>query len=222
MLRGIKGSIKIKDKRAIYSAASLESHRLITANRNIIESNVRRKVSSLIYTSLSNSQTVQSLLSGTLRDDFGLFGNTVQVTLNNIIAYISNNIHLNISPAKRDRSLFTISLELLKSSDMENIISLPMGAFPSKRGEVHWLEWLVTKGTQVVLGDYFIYPYAKGKTRSGGTKVMQKLVSSSGKPFRVDPQYAGTLNDNFIRTAVFDVEDEILNAISLEIQRIAV
>jgi len=220
MLRGIKGSIKIKDMKMIYDAASIESYKNIRASLPKIENAARSRVSSIILTSLQRSDTVQSLLSGSLRDDFGLFGNTVQITVDNIVKYIANNLTLIISQAKKNRAAYTISVQLLKPGDIETIIGLPVGAFPSQGGMVDWLEWLTTKGSQVVLGDYFIYPYAKGKTRSGGTSIMQKIVSS-GKAFRVDPKYAGTINDNFIRNAVLDVEDEIINEIALEIQRSA-
>lgn len=220
MLRGVKGSMKIKDMKMIYEAASIESYKNIRASLPKIENAARSKVSSIILTSLQRSDTVQSLLSGSLRDDFGLFGNTVQITVNNIVKYIANNFTLIISQAKKNRAAYTISVRLLKPGDIETIIGLPLGSFPSKGGMVDWLEWLTTKGSQVVLGDYFIYPYAKGNTRSGGTSIMQKIVSS-GKAFRVDPKYAGTINDNFIRNAVLDVEDEIINEIALEIQRSA-
>lgn len=219
MLRGMNGSMKIVDMKVLYNAASLESYKLIRSNLPIIENVTKKDVSSIILASLNNSETVQSLLSGSLRDDFGLFGNTVQITVNNIVKYIANNIKVNIQQSKKNRSEYTISVELLKMNDIKNLIEVPLGSFPSKGGMVNWLEWLTTKGTQVILGDYFIYPFAKGQTRSGGTKVMQKIASSS-QPFRVDPKHAGNENDNFIRRAVLDVEDEIINAIAEQIQRI--
>lgn len=219
MLRGMKGSMKIVDMKVLYNAASLESYKLIRSNLPIIENATKKNASSIILASLNNSETVQSLLSGSLRDDFGLFGNTVQITVNNIVKYIANNIKVNIQQSKKNRSEYTISVSLLKMNDIKNLIEVPLGSFPSKGGMVNWLEWLTTKGTQVILGDYFIYPFAKGKTRSGGTKVMQKIASSS-QPFRVDPKHAGNENDNFIRRAILDVEDEIINAIAEQIQRI--
>lgn len=221
MVRGVKGSIKVKDLRVIYEAASLESYKLIRSKLPVIEEAAKKEASSIILASLNKSETVQSLLSGSLRDDFGLFGNIVQTTVNNIVQYIASNVKVSIQQSKRNRSEYTISVQLLKMGDIQRIIGVPAGSFASRGGNVDWLEWLMTKGSQVVLGDYFIYPYAKGKTRSGGTSIMQKITSGGAKPFRVDPKYAGTENDNFIRRAVLDVEDEIINAIAGEIQRIA-
>lgn len=221
MLRPMKGSMKIKDVKAIYSAASLDSYKLVRSNLQVIKNNTSEKASSIILTSLNNSDTVQSLLSGSLRDDFGLFGNTVQITVNNIVKYIAQNITIDIRQSTNNRAAFTISIQLLKMGDIQSLISVPLGSFPSKGGMVDWLEWLTTRGSQVVIGDYWIYPYAKGRTRSGGTSIMQKVGSNSGSPFRVDPKYAGTENDNFIRNAILDVEDEILNVVAMEIKRIA-
>lgn len=218
----IKGSAKIKDIKMLYEAASTQSRRLITNKMPTIESNVRSKIQPIILSSLNTSETVQSLLYGTLRDDLGLFSNTVQITVNNIVKYISENMIIRIRQSSKNRAAYTITAELIKAGDIQNIVSLPISTFPSTGGEVHWLEWLITKGSQVILGDYWIFPYAEGRTRSGGTKIMKKLISSSGEPFRIDPEYAGTTDNNFIRTAVLDVEDEILNVISLEIQRVVV
>lgn len=218
----IKGSAKIKDIKMLYEAASTQSRQLITKKMPIIENNVRNKIKPIILSSLNTSDTVQSLLFGTLKDDFGLFGNTVQITITNIVKYISDNMIIRIRQSSKNRAAYTITAELIKAGDIENIVSLPLSVFPSTGGEVHWLEWLTTRGSQVILGDYWIFPYAEGRTRSGGTKIMKKLVSSSGEPFRVDPEYAGTPGNNFIRTAILDVEDEILNVISLEIQRAVV
>lgn len=220
MLRGIKGSMKIKDMKMIYEAASIESYKNIRSKLPSIEQASRLKISSLIASSLARSETVQSLLSGSLKDDFGLSGSVVQTTINNIVKYLANNLTLIISQAKKNRAAYTISVQLLKPGDIETIVGLPLGNFQSRGGSVDWLEWLTTRGSQVILGDYFIYPYAKGNTRSGGTSIMQKIVSS-GTAFRVDPQYAGTVNDNFIRNAILDIEDEIINEVAIEIQRSA-
>jgi len=80
-------SLSITDDRIFMQAASAESQKLINSKLNFIQNNVTRQASAIILASLSNSDTVQSLLSGSLRDDFGLFGNSVQVTVNNIVKY---------------------------------------------------------------------------------------------------------------------------------------
>jgi len=213
-------SLSITDDRIFMQAASAESQKLINSKLNFIQNNVTRQASAIILASLSNSDTVQSLLSGSLRDDFGLFGNSVQVTVNNIVKYVSQNIKIKIEQYKSGGFIFRITVQLLSSNDLQNIIEVPLGSFPSRGGMVNWLEWLTTKGSQVVIGDYWVYPYAKGKTRSGGTKIMNKLTSPQGEPFRVDPKYAENADSNFITRAIEDVADEILNIVALEVEKV--
>jgi hypothetical protein len=213
-------SLSITDDRIFMQAASIESQKLIKSKLSTIQANTTKAASAIILASLNNSDTVQSLLFGSLRDDFGLFGNSVQITVNNIVKYISQNIKIKIEQYKSGGFIFRITVQLLSSNDLQNIIEVPLGSFPSRGGMVNWLEWLTTKGSQVVIGDYWIFPYAKGKTRSGGTKIMKKITSSNGEPFRVDPKYAGNADSNFITRAIEDVADEILNIVALEVEKV--
>ena len=213
-------SLSITDDRIFMKAASIESQKVIKSRLSTIQENTAKIASAIILTSLNNSDTVQSLLSGSLRDDFGLFGNVVQITVNNIVKYVSQNIKVRMDEYERGGTIFRISIQLLESPDLQNIIAVPLGTFPSTGGTVDWLEWLTTRGTQVVIGDYWMFQHARGRTRSGGTKIMKKLTSPQGEPFRVDPKYAGTPDDNFITRAIEDVADEILNAVALEIEKV--
>ena len=47
------------------------------------------------------------------------------------------------------------------------------GSFPARGGNVDWLEWLLTRGTQVVIGDFWLFEHARGFTRSGGSSIMR-------------------------------------------------
>ena len=213
-------SLSITDDRIFMQAASIESQKLIKSKLSTIQANTTKAASAIILASLNNSDTVQSLLSGSLRDDFGLFGNSVQITVNNIVKYISQNIKIKIEQYKSGGFIFRITVQLLSSNDLQNIIEVPLGSFPSRGGMVNWLEWLTTKGSQVVIGDYWMFQHARGRTRSGGTKIMKKITSPNGEPFRVDPKYAGTPDDNFITRAIEDVADEILNIVALEVEKV--
>lgn len=211
-------SLKIADTAIFYEAASKESYKIIAANIGKITANVKPKISSIIGLALNNSDTVRSLLSGKLKDDFGLFGNVVDTTIGNIINYISNNIKIHVDKSSSTAIALTITVEIL-SGDFKKIILVPGGSYPSRGGQVDWLEWLITRGTQVVVGDYWLFPYAKGFTRSGGNSIMKKIGSTQREAFRVDPDYAGTIDDNFITRAIEGTGSEIINAVAAEISR---
>lgn len=174
-----------------------------------IKSEIKPKISSIVLDKLNQSDTVQSLLSGKLKDDFGLFGNVVNVTIKNIVDKISEGIELNMDFSQKSGSIVTTALDILPYSDFPKIASVAGASFPSAGGNVDWLEWLLARGTQVVIGDYWIFPYAKGRTRSGGNSIMKMIESKPREPFRVDPNYAGTLTDNFITRAIESTRDDI-------------
>lgn len=213
-----KASLKITDTMIFYEAAKKETLKKVMSNINKITNNSKSKISSIILSALNNSSTVQSLLSGKLRDDFGLFGNVVDVTISNIVKHISENIKLQVNQSTTAGSILVISVELLPG-DFNKIVSLPGGSIPSRGGPVDWLEWLLTKGTQVVVADYWIYTNAKGFTRSGGSSIMRKIESTPRDPFRVDPNYAGTPDDNFITRSLEPFHKDIISVIANEVSR---
>lgn len=213
-----KASLKITDTMIFYEAAKKETLKKVMSNINKITNNSKSKISSIILSALNNSSTVQSLLSGKLRDDFGLFGNVVDVTISNIVKHISENIKLQVNQSTTAGSILVISVELLPG-DFNKIVSLPGGSIPSRGGPVDWLEWLLTKGTQVVVADYWIYTNAKGFTRSGGSSIMKKIESTPRDPFRVDPNYAGTPDDNFITRSLEPFHKDIISVIANEVSR---
>ena len=69
----------------------------------------------------------------------------------------------------------------------------------------------------MVIADYALFDGAKGRTRSGGSSVMIPVVNNA--PFRVDPEHAGTIADNFISRALDPAKDEIGKLIINEMQR---
>ena len=129
-------SLSITDDRIFMQAASIESQKFIKSKLSTIQANTTKTASAIILASLNNSNTVQSLLSGSLRDDFGLFGNVVQITVNNIVKYVSQNIKVRMDEYERGGTIFRISIQLLESPDLQNIIAVPLGTFPSTGGTV--------------------------------------------------------------------------------------
>jgi hypothetical protein len=214
----MKASLKIKSDRVFYEASSEEMYKQIQKNIVSIQNKVKPQISSIILNELMNSNTVNSLLAGKLKDDFGLFGNVVNVTVNNIVNTISQNIQIQITRSKKAGSILTIAVNLLPQNISE-LFSVAGGSFPSKGGNVDWLEWLLTRGTQVIIGDYWLFPNAKGFTRSGGTSIMKRIESKPREPFRVDSNYAGSPDDNFITRAIESVADDILDAVAIQLER---
>lgn len=205
-----KGNIKVTNEFILYQAANRKIQNKIDKMLPTISANIKPKVSSIIGGALANSPTTKSLLAGKLKDDFGLFGNVATVAIENIIKHISENIIVNIKNSKTSGSILSLSITI-PTGDMQSIIKVPGASYPSKGGQVDWLEWLLTKGTQVVVGDFWLFTNAKGFTRSGGSSIMAEIKSVPREPFRVDPGHAGTVDDNFITRAIQPVGQDLLN-----------
>ena len=60
-----------------------------------------------------------------------------------------------------------------------------------------WLDWLINRGDEIIVSQ-FGFESAGGKGRSGGGKMKK------GGSWRISPQYAGTVDDNFITRALQD------------------
>lgn len=212
-------SLKVVDERILYDAMTKDMYARMNMRMPRILSDVKPKVSKILLQSLSNSATVQSLMSGKLKEDFGLFGNVVNVTVQEICKIISENVKLNANPSTKSLIILNTTLELLPSQNYAKLIKAAGGSFPSRGGNVDWLEWILTRGTQVVVGDYWLFPFARGRTRSGGSSVMKEIEKTARDPFRVDPNFAGTLEDNFITRAIQSSSDDILSALAISIDK---
>ena len=207
-------SIRLTSKPSDISKAIVDEF-LVQFNKksNQINSNLSAQMAIIVGSTLNASPTVRSLLGGTLKDDFGLQAGEAGSAITNIIAFLSKNV---TAQALGIKDGVQINLNFLPGG-FDDILSVPGGSYKSRGGEVNWLEWLLTKGTQVVIADYALFDGAKGKTRSGGSKVMIPQVNKPA--FRVDPQHAGTIADNFISRALDPAKDEIGNLIINEMQR---
>ena len=208
----MRGSFKITNDIIFYEAAEKEALKRMKSLIPSVSNSVQPDVARVILKSLNDSPTTKSLLAGKLKHDFGLFGNVASVTVNGIVKYISDNVLIKIGASKISGSMFSLAIEIPTTD--ENIINTPGGSFPSKGGDVDWLEWLLTKGTQVVIGNFWLFPYAKGRTRSGGNSIMAEVKTMSRQPFRVDPNFAGTVENNFITRSIESVGEDILNVVA--------
>lgn len=175
----------------------------------------KEKIAALIERELVASHTVKSLILGQIRHDFGLTVEKAENAVISMISYMSKNIQI---LSKFNKTSTTITINLLPI-DKEFIESIVGGKFTSYKngiptGIVDWADWLITKGTQVVITGFHEETDAANSGRSGGNTIMK-----SGGIFRVEPQHAGTEDDNFITRAIYPKAEAILQIVFDEITR---
>lgn len=167
-----------------------------------IEDRCKKLVSGWI---LSQPEIV-SLQSGDSQSLAGLFGvpaGMIPGVVDSIINAVQESIQVMFKVFDEE---LRGELEIrFQPAGFENLLSLPYGHVFYESGDLHWLKWLLTEGSSIIIANYQ-YTAKPGTGRSGlGTMTI-------GSSFRIPPGFSGTLTDNFITRALTDEsrEDEIV------------
>lgn len=211
----VNAKIKVQEDIAGLSRAlSRDFVNRVKSKTFLTNSRISQGLTLIVSRALNTSPTVNSLLSGSLRDDFGLTSGEATAAVERIIEFLSQNVRL--SAVNTNPTTVNISIRFLPGN-FRSITRISEGRYIADGGPVNWLEWLLSKGTQVVVGDFSLFGNARGRTRSGGSSIM--IQSDTGEPFRVDPRHAGTLNNNFITRAINPTLPEIADLIVEQLER---
>ena len=157
----------------------------------------------LIFGWVMEQQEIQSLMAqgvpGSLNAAFGLTHPNVSVIASSVAEATSVNF------TKISKKLSGGIEFNFQSNDFANLLGLPEGHLVTEMGaDLHWLDWLLTKGDTVIIKGYTYKPSTEGRSR-GGTMEL-------GGFFRVDPKYSGKQDNNFI-TRAFEGRDKQLSKI---------
>jgi len=155
-----------------------------------------KRVQPLIPGWVRSQPEMLSLLSSSsssLVGQFGIYKDTIQ-----IVNLIANSIAraTTVKITRYNNSLKNGGIELnIQPKDFLNLLSLPEGHTFYEDGDLHWLDWLLTRGDQIIVVGYEYNPQTGlGRSKLGN---MQE-----GTSFRVPPQFSGTKNNNFITRAL--------------------
>ncbi len=179
----------------------------------VSDDSIKSKVGELVDTQIRNSPEFDSLISGDLAAIFGLKDSANIVA--RIIDTIKNSIEVTYSPAIVVAGSLnaSITVSVLKS-DFSDVLSLPGVSYTTDGGDVPWLEWLLKAGDGIVIGDYTAVLIETPLSRTG-----HAIMKKSSRGFRVPPEYAGTINNNWLTRALEDLEHPVGNIIFLELDK---
>jgi hypothetical protein len=173
-------------------------------------STIEAQIKPLVSAALLSSPEIRSLSSGTLRIDFGLTQDPSADIVNAVTNSLSVKVRRAIATASDIKGGISITLQ---PTDYNNLFSLSVATQITEKGEVlPWLEWLLTLGQQVVvIADFGVEYGSYGRTGGG------RMVKGAA-PFKVNSQYAGTVDRNFITRAVEKISPQIQNIIIKALQ----
>lgn len=162
------------------------------------------KIKNGLYTQVFNavyfSPEMESLRTGVLRLDFGLVSDPSM----EISSAVARSIDINFDRFQYSNNSINGNLEIgIQPIDYLNLLNLPSSVTITEQGvNLPWLEWMLKYGDSVIIINYGVKYTSGGRT--GGA-----VMSRSTRPFKVDPRFSGTDNENFITRAISRSSKEI-------------
>jgi len=174
------------------------------ANKEINNSRVEilQKCQSLISGWILSQPEIMSLNSSSpdsLAGQFGLIPGQAASATGSIINAVKDSITVKI--AKFNNKLQGGITVEFQPANFLNILSIPQGHTSISGGDLHWMDWLLKRGDNIIIVNYQYDPKS-GVGRSG----LGRMIS--GGAFRVPPQFSGTDTNNFITRALIGQAQE--------------
>lgn len=158
------------------------------------QNKILNQVKSLIPSWIESQPEILSLRSSSpisLAGQFGIPGDS-----NGIVSSIVDSI-VGATSVKFVRYSVNLKggLELqFQPTTFGNLLGMADGHVVYSGGDLHWLDWLLLRGDNVIVTNYQYNP-SNGLGRSG----LGNMIG--GGSFRVAPEFSGTKDDNFITRA---------------------
>lgn len=175
---------------------------------------VKNTIPKLVIDSIKNQPEYSSLISGKLKGEFGLPDASSRI--DSILSTIENSVVLQKKSATISGGQIKTGLKLqMIQSNFADLISLSDATFVTEKGSsLNWLRWLLIEGDNIIIADheFLAGPYSSSRTGMG---IMNEF---KGAFWRVPPEYAGNINNNWITRAIAQVsgniEQELTKAMS--------
>jgi len=166
------------------------------------------EIQRIVKTAITNSLEYQSIVSGKLRQHFGLPDGSSR--LSQIMA-LWERIQVETKSPKIKGSQIGASIEIVMiKADYSDVLNLPASVLVTEKGEqLEWLNWLLLAGDKTIIRDYEIVIGPSKYSRTGDA-IMKKKVSGKWK---VPSEFSGTSRSNWITRVLDSVSSEIDNAI---------
>jgi len=173
---------------------------------NKSKSLLSKKLRSLVGDWITEQPEIISLAGSDLAAHFGLPAGSAGSVIDSIVTSIQNSTVVEIT--RVDRHLKGGIALHFQPDNFAKLLSLEAGHVRiEESGDLHWLKWLLESGNKIIVVNYhFTAAPDKGRSRGG--------VMTKGGSWRVPPQYAGTLGDNFVTRAFSGREDDIAKLVN--------
>lgn len=199
-MSNLKG-IKILDSaKVIQSRVNEASAKVLNQKIKSNLGDIQNKCRDLAVSFLMSSPEIASISGGELAGAFGLTSGQSSVAIAAISQAFVNSIYVEFK--NFDKSLRNGGVYIyFQPSSFANLLNLPEGHNIYESGDLHWLQWLLERGDEIIVAGYSYDPKS-GLGRSG------LGYMSEGGAFRVPPQFSGTSDNNFITRSLIGSSQE--------------
>ena len=196
-LKILESNSQIKDK--IYEAILQELNKRVFKNKKNVTTRLQNAVKRWIEAQPEIASLRANSSAGSLGAQFGLTSATSDMIADIIISAVAGSMVVKIQPIKKTLK-GTLEINFQRDNFI-NLLSLQSGHVLTEKGtDLHWLDWLLTKGDTTIITGYTYIPGPLG--RSGGGEM------NIGGLWRVPPEFSGTITNNFITRSFKGTEKE--------------
>lgn len=157
-----------------------------------------------------------SLLSGQLRSELGIPDGVSRIEA--LFSAWANSMSIRSTPLRTSSRGIVggFSIDMIRS-DFSDILSLPLATITDdvSGSVVPWLQWLLLDGSKILIKNYSVQFGPNLRSRTGNAI----MISSEKQNWRVPPEFAGTLNNNWITRAIERLDPILINDIEKELER---
>lgn len=172
---------------------------------NTISQNMKQNISNIVVSYIKAQPEYESLISGKLKAEFGL--PDASSRLSTILNQIESGAMVQTKPLSISGGKLRGSIKLqMIQKDFGDLLSLGDATFTTEKGSsLEWLKWLLVEGDNIIISEYYFIagPYSTSRTGMG---IMHGFQGGS---WRVPPEYAGNINNNWITRAIDAASSDI-------------
>lgn len=179
---------------------------------NNIFNQVKNSIPRIVVEAIKNEPEYASLVGGKLKGEFGLDDASSKIEA--ILSTIENNIISEFKSATISNNQVKggFKIQMIRSN-FTDLLSLGQSSFTTENGDtIDWLRWLLLEGDNVIISDYKFVAGAYPTSRTG----MGIMNEFKGAFWRVPPEFAGNINNNWITRAI----DKASSNISQELNKV--
>ena len=187
----------------------------VTKYFNGISAELTQSIPDIIIKYITQQPEYTALISGSLQYEFGLPDPANRV--NEILLSIKSGYIVKEKPvtAKSSSVIGGLKIQMIKK-DFSDLLSLGSATLTTEKGDqLNWLQWLLLEGDSVIVSDH-IFVFGPSPFSRTGMGLMRESV---GGFWRVPPEYAGSINNNWITRAIEAASSEIDTTIQKILQK---